>query len=71
MKRIVYDPMLKQPGCILLQVAMGGTVSAEDIMLMDWLTFPTPTMAVFEVTPEQLERLKKISKPRRRLPRRT
>lgn len=62
-KRIVYDPVLKRPGCILLQVLMGGTVGTEDIFMMgDWLVDPTPNMRVFEVTEAELELLKKVSR---------
>lgn len=60
--KIVYDPVLKRPGCILLQVMGGGTVTSEDIFMMgDWLTEQTPNMGLFEVTSEELEVLQKIS----------
>jgi hypothetical protein len=60
-KKIVFDPILKRPGCILLQVMGGGTVSSEDIFMMDWLTEMTPNMGLFEVTDEELEVLKQVS----------
>lgn len=60
--KIIYDPVLKRPGCILLQVMGGGTVTSEDIFMMgDWLTEMTPDMKLFSVTDEELEVLKKIS----------
>lgn len=60
--KIVYDPVLKRPACILLQVMGGGTVTSEDIFMMgDWLTETTPNMRLFSVTDEELEVLKKIS----------
>lgn len=59
MPRIVFDIELFQPGCILLQADMGGTVSnfSELFPSNSWLVYPTPNMVVYEVTDEQLERI--------------
>jgi hypothetical protein len=54
---IVYDAVLRRPGCVLLQVTMGGTVPdfAQRFAGTDWLTEPTPDMKLYEVTAEQLD----------------
>lgn len=54
---IVFDPVLKRPGCVLLQAVMGGTIP-EFMELFDsynWLTSPTPDMKCYPVTEEQLQ----------------
>jgi hypothetical protein len=34
-----------RPGCAIVQRALGGTISNEDLHLFDdWLTHPTPAM---------------------------
>ena len=59
--KIVFDPKLKRPGCVLLQVALGGEVPSELFSRLfpaeTWLVYPTPGMGVFEASGEQLELL--------------
>lgn len=54
-RRILFDPVLKRPGCVLLQAVAGCDPSvAHGFDSKKWLLGPTPDMAVFEVTDEQL-----------------
>ncbi len=43
---IVYDCTQKQPGCVLLQATMGGTVPDFDMLFPSetWLLAPTPDL---------------------------
>lgn len=60
--RIAYDGMLRRPGCVLLQAAMGGDVAAAELFPVEtWLLAPTPDMAVYTVTREQLTKLVTIT----------
>lgn len=56
--KIVFDPKLCRPGCIILQ-ALGGDVPSLTFHRLfpteTWLTHPTPDMKLFEVTGDQLE----------------
>ncbi len=65
MKTIAYDAVRKRPGCVLLQAALGATISNREIMehfdTEDWLLAPTDDMKVYEVTPEQLVKLGAIT----------
>ena len=56
---IAYDVELKRPGCAIVQRALGGSISNEDLHRMDnWLTAPTPAMRLYTLTDrDQLERL--------------
>ena len=55
---LVYDVELRRPGCVLLQVAMGGTVPSEIFQMLfpneTWLLAPTPEMKPYRTTREQL-----------------
>jgi len=56
--KIVFDITLGRPACALLQAAMGGDqVVAQAFPSEAWLLTPTPDMALYEVTPEQLQAL--------------
>lgn len=57
--KIVFDPTLMRPGCALLQATLGAlwTDLAFHFPPHSWLTFPTPGMGVYEVTPDQLAKL--------------
>ena len=52
---LVYDPVLKRPGCVLLQAAMGATVRATKFPSESWLLAPTPNMAVYKISNEELQ----------------
>lgn len=54
---VVYDLKLKRPGCALLQAAMGGTVSATLFPTEDWLLEPTPDLAAYRISDDQLKAL--------------
>jgi hypothetical protein len=58
---VVYDPVLKRPGCALLQAVMGGTVSATLFPSESWLLAPTDDMKAYVVTDEELEILVTIA----------
>lgn len=61
--KIVFDVKLKRPGCALLQAAYGGTPGIHRYFPVEtWLLAPTPDMAAYEATPEQLEKLVTMSK---------
>jgi hypothetical protein len=55
---LVYDVELKQPGCVLLQAALGGTVPSDLFSELfpaeTWLLAPTDKMTVYRTTREQL-----------------
>lgn len=55
---LVYDPILRKPGCALLQAVYGATILPFDLHRMDgWLLAPTDDLKLYGVTPEQLEHL--------------
>lgn len=56
---IVFDPVLRRPGCVILQAAMGGNVPdfTSRFPAETWLTSPTPDMGCFPVNEPQLYRL--------------
>ena len=64
--RIVFDPKLRRPGCVLLQSAMGGTLTNARLEMLfpveTWLLAPTPDMRAFPVTDEQLTVLAALAK---------
>lgn len=64
--KIVYDITTMQPGCVLLQAALGGTVPNTRFQQLfpseHWLIAPTPNMACYPVTEEQLEKLSAMTK---------
>ena len=61
--RIVYDPVLRRPGCAILQAAYGCPGSLASLFdTQDWLLAPTPNLRVHEVTTEQLNQLPEITK---------
>ena len=64
--KIVFSVSRRRPGCVLLQVAMGGTVSSDKFWkhfpTETWLVAPTNDMAAYGVTDEQLEQLSKMAK---------
>jgi hypothetical protein len=48
MVTIAYDPVLKRPGCAIVQRSLGATIGNDDLHRMNgWLLSPTPNMAVF------------------------
>ncbi len=56
--KIAYDCELKRPACALVAAGMGAdSTLAQYFHPQDWLLSPTPTMAVYECTPEQLAKL--------------
>lgn len=63
MTYIVYDPVLKRPGCVLLQAAMGGTVPrfTERFPSESWLVHATPDMKRLPVTEKQLDFLVQLA----------
>lgn len=65
--RIVFDCKLRKPGCVLLQVAMGGDVPPRmfnDLFPAEtWLVAPTPDMRVYCTTESELRAIASV--PRR------
>lgn len=60
--KIAYDCKLYRPACVLLQAALGGEqYVAYAFEPRHWLVSPTPDMAVYEATPEQLARLVELT----------
>lgn len=58
MTLIAYDLTLRRPGCVLLQAALGATVSGFDLARMSgWLLAPTDDLKLYSVDDEQLEQL--------------
>lgn len=56
--RIAFDPELRRPACPILQAAHGcDPHMAHPFPCEAWLVAPTPGMAVFDATDEQLESL--------------
>lgn len=58
-RALVFDPVLKRPGCVLLQAAHGVPWADMELTFPSstWLLAPTPDMAVFEATPNQVQKL--------------
>lgn len=62
--KIAYDMTLCRPACILIQVVLGGTVSAEQLARFppgSWLTAPTPDMQLYAVTDADLAQAVKLT----------
>lgn len=58
-KILIWDMELMRPGCVLLQAALGGTVSSQDLFgLGDWLVGITPNMKPYAITDAELEKLR-------------
>jgi hypothetical protein len=57
--KIVFDCILKRPGCPLIQAAMGGDVSLvkQEFHGDTWLTFPTEGMKLYPVSETQVPQL--------------
>ena len=67
-KHLAYDITLMQPGCVLLQAALGCNPHLADKFPPEtWLLSPTCNMQVYEVTDEELAVLVKCSRPRRQI----
>jgi len=66
---LVYDPVLKQPGCVLLQAAYGcnGHDLQRHLPDAEWLLAPTKDMGRYTATEEQWAFVNKKSKQRRKL----
>ena len=61
--RIAYDPVLRRPGCVLLQAVFRVPHEvANRFPPSTWLTHPTPDMRVYSLSGDQLERLVEITK---------
>ena len=59
---IAYDLDEQRPGCVLIQAAMGASISSDALIAFpteSWLLAPTPAMRLFEVTPHQLDILQR------------
>ena len=67
---IVYDVKLRQPGCVLLQAIMGGTVPPslfhELFSNETWLLGPTDDMKLYRVDEAQLRIIAAKTLQRRR-----
>lgn len=67
---LVYDCELHRPGCVLLQVAMGGTVPRDLFFELfdaaDWLVAPTDNLTAYKTTEEQLRIVAAKTKQRER-----
>ena len=66
---IAFDPEKKQPGCVLLQKAMGASIPNNVLLKYfdthDWLLAPTPGLTLFPLeSEEQLVSLSWITKNR-------
>ena len=63
MAAIVFSPSKRRPGCILLQVALGGTVPNEEFYRFfpseTWLVAPTDDMAAYPI--DEIDTLEKLS----------
>ena len=52
--KFVYDMKLRQPACVLLQVAMGGDPRLANRLPAEcWLIAPTPDMKLYEIDETQ------------------
>lgn len=63
-QRLLYDPKLRRPGCVLLQAAMGCDhhLLGRLFPAETWLAYPTPDMGCYEADPWQLIALAEMSK---------
>jgi len=65
MKYIVFSVSHRRPGCVLLQSALGGTISNTEFMDLfhenTWLLAPTPDMQAYGATDEQLQQLSQMA----------
>ena len=56
--KIAFDIKLMKPACVLVAAGMGADSRvAQRFDTDDWLLSPTPDMAVYEITEEQLQQL--------------
>jgi hypothetical protein len=56
--KVVYDAVLKRPGCALLQAALGGTNGIADLFPLDsWLLAPTDDLRLYEINEGRLGQL--------------
>lgn len=66
---LVYDCKLRRPGCVLLQVAMGGTVPSELFHRLfsneTWLLAPTDNMKLYRATEAELKIVAQNTKARK------
>ena len=57
-RTIVFDLVLKQPACPLLQAVMGGSHGIAHMFPTEvWLTSLTPDMKAYSIPEDELERL--------------
>ena len=57
-KKIVFDPALRQPGCVLLQAAAGCDPAVARRFPAETCLFnPTPGMGIDEATDEEIDAL--------------
>lgn len=53
---LVYDIVLKRPGCALLQAALGGSGGvANQFPTEHWLLAPTPDLKAYSLSNEELK----------------
>lgn len=65
--KIAFDLTLMQPGCVLVQAAMGCEPSiAHHFNIDDWLLSPTPGMRVYPIGESQIDILVEKVKQRDR-----
>lgn len=64
---LLYDPVRKMPGCVLLQALAGCSSSDLQRLLPDaeWLTAPTPDMRRIFGTEDEWKRVHALSVKRR------
>ena len=61
--KIAYDCVLKRPGCVILQAAMGGSSAAASMFPVEsWLISPTDNLSLYPVTRGQLKTLIEMTK---------
>jgi hypothetical protein len=62
---IAFDLEKMRPGCILIQVTMGATCTAELLAVLGltdiWLLAPTKNMRVYKTTFDELKRVAKLA----------
>ena len=64
--KLAYDLRTCKVGCVLLQAVMGGDHGlANQFDVKDWETGYSPTMRLYEVTPEQFEKLLRMHNDQR------
>lgn len=67
MPLLAYDIKQRKVGCVLLQVAMGGSsVIAQQIPIEDWLLAPTPDLQVYRLTDDEVAQLIKMHRNKKR-----